>query len=163
MLGGERTHTKNHSRRTIPERTEVNNPHLASEKQVGWPIWWPSMPFILHGVTGQGSAAWIQPPQLNKCFCMDWTTPSVPACTSAASSHLSDETMVPLWHNPRGYFTAGRSSAEQVVKVHAHLGREAEGAILGCELKPKSCVLLVLLMKKHTHWQHIKGAEVVSN
>lgn len=108
----------------------------------------------------QGSAIRIQPPQLNKCLCMDWPTPSVPACTSAASSHLSDETVVPLWHNPWCYFTAGGAYAELVVKVHAHSGQEAEETILGCELKPKSCVLLVLLKKIYTHWQYIKAPEV---
>lgn len=108
MPGGERIHTKNHSRRTIPERTEGNNPHLASEKQVGWPNRCLLMPFIPHGVAGF-SCPDPATTQLNKCLCMDWTTPSAPACTSAASSHLSDETMAPLWHNPSCYFTAGRS------------------------------------------------------
>lgn len=163
MLGGERTHTKNHSRRTIPERTEGNNPHLASEKQVAWPSWWLSMPFILHGVTGQGSAAWIQPPQLNKCFCMDWTTPSVPACTSAASSHLSDETMVPLWHNPRGYFTAGRSSCRTSGESPCPLRTGSRGSNLRLWVKTKKLCFVSVTQEDTQHWQHIRGAEVVSN
>lgn len=112
----------------------------------------------------QGSAAWIQPPQLNKCFCMDWTTPSVPACTSAASSHLSDETMGPLWHNPRCYFTAGRSSCRTSGESPCPLRTGSRGSNLRLWVKTKKlCFVSVTQEDTHTQWQHIKGAEVVSN
>lgn len=149
MLGGERTHTKNHSRRTIPQKTEGNNPHLASEKQVGWPNRWLSMLLIPHGVAGF-SCPDPATTQLNKCLCMDWTTPSVPACTSAASSHLSDDTWSPPGTTPDTTSQQAGAYAELVVKVHAHLGQEAEGAILGCELETKKLHFLSVT-REDTH------------
>lgn len=51
----------------------------------------------------QGSAVRIQPPQLNKWLCIDWTTLSVSVCTPAACCHLR-EAMVLLWHKTQKLF-----------------------------------------------------------
>lgn len=109
----------------------------------------PSFPMEL-----QGSAAQIQPPQLNKCLCMDWTTPSAPACTSAASSHLSDETMVPLWLNPRCYFTSGRSLCRTSGGSPWPFRTGSKGS------KPKSCFLSVTQENTHTVAAHQRSRGV---